>query len=192
MNLTSFIETPRRMWDGLSDRERRLVAALGAVFAGLLIFIPLFLVLQQASSTSSENEEIRKVLKEINQNQGILEKRGAARRAAERRFATRAPDLSAFLEEQGQRVGLTVARTQPQPNAEVPGFTRRGVKVDLPDVPLRPAAELIAAVENSQYPVAVDEIQISHTQMGVDRFSVKLGVVAFDKHPEKESAKSEP
>lgn len=181
MDWNRFLEPARNAWQNLTDRERRLASILAGVFGVLLVIIPLVIAIQASSAIADENEQIEAVLADIDRSRDILKERTQARQAAQMRYAKRAPDLSAFLEEQGQLVGLTVARTQPQPDAEIGGFLRRSVRVDLPNVPLRPSIELMVAVENSQYPVAIEEIQISHPQLGEDRFNLRLSVVAFDR-----------
>ncbi len=181
MEWNNLIEPARRSWQNLSDRERRLALILGGVFAVLLIGIPLILAIQASSALADENEQIQSILDQISRSKEKLQERAQARLAAQQRYAQRAPDLSAFVEEQGQQVGLTVARTQPQPDAEIGSFTRRSVSVDLPNISLRPCMELLTAVENSQYPVTVEAIQISHPQIGEDRFNLRLSVVAFDR-----------
>lgn len=181
MDWNRFLEPARNAWQNLTDRERRLASILAGVFGVLIVIVPLVLAIQSSSAIAEENEQIEAVLADIDRSRDILKERTQARQAAQMRYAKRAPDLSAFLEEQGQLVGLTVARTQPQPDAEIGGFLRRSVRVDLPNVPLRPSIELMTAVENSQYPVAIEEIQISHPQLGEDRFNLRLSVVAFDR-----------
>lgn len=181
MDWNRFLEPARNAWQNLTDRERRLASILAGVFGVLIVIIPLVIAIQASSAIADENEQIEAVLADIDRSRDILKERTQARQAAQMRYAKRAPDLSAFLEEQGQLVGLTVARTQPQPDAEIGGFLRRSVRVDLPNVPLRPSIELMVAVENSQYPVAIEEIQISHPQLGEDRFNLRLSVVAFDR-----------
>jgi hypothetical protein len=181
MDWNRFLEPARNAWQNLTDRERRLASILAGVFGVLIVIVPLVLAIQSSSAIAEENEQIEAVLADIDRSRDILKERTQARQAAQMRYAKRAPDLSAFLEEQGQLVGLTVARTQPQPDAEIGGFLRRSVRVDLPNVPLRPSIELMTAVENSQYPVAIEEIHISHPQLGEDRFNLRLSVVAFDR-----------
>lgn len=181
MDWNRFLEPARNAWQNLTDRERRLALILGGVFGVLVLVVPLVYAIQSSSAIADENEQIESVLADIDRSRELLKERSQARQAAQSRYARRAPDLSAFLEEQGQLVGLTVARTQPQPDAEIDGFLRRSVRVDLPSVPLRPSIELMIAVENSEYPVAIEEIHISHPQLGEDRFNVRLSVVAFDR-----------
>ncbi|MCB9667490.1 MAG: type II secretion system protein M [Myxococcales bacterium] len=183
MDWNRIIEPIRDTWLGLSDRERRLAAILALVFGLLALFIPLLWAIQSSMQIADENEELETILTQIDASRDKLKERALASQAAQQRYLKRAPDLSAFLEEQGQQVGLTVSRAQPQPDLEIGSFVRRSVRVDLPNISLRPAIELMTAVENSEYPVAIEEIQLSHPQLGEDRFNLRLTVVAFDRQP---------
>ena len=67
-----------------------------------------------------------------------------------------------------------------QPEKVERRFTRRHVTAELPGVGLKTAVDVMAAVERSRYPVAIESLRMEHFSSG-DRYNVQLGVIAFDR-----------
>jgi hypothetical protein len=174
------LEPVRRAWENLNERERRLVGILGAVTALLLVGVPLYLSTASISDLESENREMATVIREIGRARTKLSEREAERRATEQRYQTKAPALGSFLEAKAREVELSVREVTDQPEKVAGGFRRRSVRATLPGVGLRAVIDLMASIENSPYPVAIDQIHIEHYQSG-DRYNVTLGVVAYDR-----------
>ncbi|MEM9191099.1 MAG: hypothetical protein AAGF12_18095 [Myxococcota bacterium] len=169
------------MFEGLNDRERLLVSILGTVLGAVILFLPLWLVWGAISEVEAENAELRTVLRDIGRAGPELAERRAQEEAANRRYDNKAPALGSFLEAKAREAGydrpLTVTN---QPEKNMDDFHRRHVRANLTRVGLRTAVDLITNVENSRYPVAVEQLQIDHHQSG-DQYSVQLGVITFDR-----------
>lgn len=180
LDATSALEPVRRFWENLNERERKLVAVLGVVLILLVVVLPLYLATASISDTEEENLEIASLIREINRSKGRLQEREAERRATERRYQTKAPALGSFVEAKAREVSLAVREVTDQPEQVSGGFRRRSVRATLPGVGLRAVVDLMASIENSPFPVAIDQIHIEHFQPG-DRYNVTLGVVAYDK-----------
>ena len=67
-----------------------------------------------------------------------------------------------------------------QPKLDMGGYSRRSVRVSLPVVELRPLIEMLADIENSTYPVAIERIQMTGGRMRTG-YTVKLAVNAYDR-----------
>jgi hypothetical protein len=67
---------------------------------------------------------------------------------------------------------------------------RRHVRAELPGVGLKTAIDMITAVENSRYPLAVESLRIEHFGTG-DRYNVQLGVITFDRKAEEADEENE-
>lgn len=178
--MNNVFESLRRSWQGLNERERRLVALMGLTLVGFVVFGVFYLSQNAVSEVEAENDQLETALADIGRARARLQERAAERDAAERRYATKAPALGSFVEATAHDNQLTLREVVDQP-AEVSGrYTRRAVNVQLPNVNLRPIVDLMAAIENSPYPVAIEQIQVEHFQAG-DQYNVKLGVVAYDR-----------
>lgn len=179
--MTNPFEALARSWQGLNERERRLVGALGVTLVALVLF-GIFYVSQNAvSEVEEESEQLATVLSEIGRARTRLATRAAERDAAERRYTTKAPALGSFVEASARENQLTLREVVDQPDEVMGRYKRRAVNVQLPNVNLRPIVDLMASIENSPYPVAIEEIQVEHFQAG-DQYNVKLGVVAYDRN----------
>ena len=179
---TNAIDSARTAFENLNERERKLVMVLGAVLGVVVVFLPIWLLTSSVSDIEEENEQIREALRDISQHGGQLAEWEAQRDAAERRYQTPAPPLGSFLEAKAREAGYDrPLEVTDQPEKVESGFTRRNTRASLPAVGLRTAIDMMTAVENSPYPVAIERLHVEHYQTG-DRYNVQLGVVAFDKN----------
>jgi len=168
--------------EALNDRERKLLALMGAVFAVLLIALPLFLVGSAVAETEQRNDEIREVLRDIRRAGPTLEARRAERELAMSRYRQKAPPLGSFLEQKAREQSLTLREVNDAPEVTLGDYTRRQVRVTLPQVQLLPVVKMLTSIENSGLPVTVDRIQIEHFREGQDNYNVQLGVSAYDRN----------
>lgn len=170
-----------RSWaDALSDRERRLLSIMAVVFAVIVVMLPMYLSISSISGIESENSEIALVLQDIRRAEPRLRQEKAERSAVERLYNRKAPSLGGFLEERAQQYGVTGLGVNDQPKLDMGGYSRRSVRVSLPVVELRPLIEMLADIENSSYPVAIERIQMTGGRLRTG-YSVKLAVNAYDR-----------
>ena len=170
-----------RSWAArLSDRERRLLVLMAAVFVVMVIVLPIYVGVSSISDIEAENEEIAQLLQDIRRSEPRLQRRKAEARAIERLYNRKAPSLGGFLEERALEYGVTGLGVTDQPKLDMGGYSRRSVRVSLPVVELRPLIEMLADIENSSYPVAIERIQMTGGRMRTG-YTVKLAVNAYDR-----------
>lgn len=163
-----------------NDNERRLLGFLGVVIVVMIVGLPVFFFQSSMSDLETENEAMRDVLGEIHQARPELAIREAEREAAAARYRTEPPPLGSFLEERAREQDLTINQVTDQPVRYVGDFERRNTRVTIPNVQLRPAIKLLTSIVNSQYPVAIERLEIEHRQRGEEnQVNVEVGVVAF-------------
>ncbi|KPK15162.1 MAG: hypothetical protein AMJ62_10250 [Myxococcales bacterium SG8_38] len=170
-----------RSWvDSLSDRERNLLGLMAAVFCVLLVVVPIYVAISAISDIESENEDIARVLQDIRRSEPRLLQQKADRRAVQRLYSRKAPSLGGFLEERAQQYGVTGLSITDQPKLDMGAYSRRSVRVSLPVVEIRPLIEMLADIENSSYPIAIEQIQMTGGRMRTG-YTVKLAVNAYDR-----------
>jgi hypothetical protein len=174
------LEALRQAWDGLTEREKRLVRILGGVAAALVILLPMYLLSSAIGSLESQNEEIAAVLSEIGRAEERLAQREAEREAAEARYAQRAPELGTFLEGRSSARQMTIDSVTNQPEVQEGRFRKRHVRASFPRASLRQVVRLMTDIESAPYPVAIERVHIEHFQEG-DHYNLELGVVTFDR-----------
>jgi hypothetical protein len=173
-------DAARHAYDGLNPRERVLVALLGGVFAAILVLLPLYLVMDGVSSMEAENQEIARVLDDLDGARADLERARLERQQALERYDHKAPQLGSFLETAAQREDLQLREVTDQPPLAIGEFSRRQVRASLSNVSLRPVIKMLAAIERSDYPVSTQRIQVDHTRDG-DTYNFQIGVNAYDR-----------
>jgi type II secretory pathway component PulM len=177
-------------WNNLTNREKRITAALGLTLAAFLLGLPLYMIASGNAELEQENTALRELLGNIAQRRDRLVQIADEKRQAERRYQQKAPPLGSFLEALARDQGLTIQEVTDQPQKKEGKFTRRNVRVKIPNVALTPLVNLMSAIETSRYPVAIEQIQLEHFQTG-DTYNARIGVVTYDKEGAGSTAKEE-
>ncbi len=177
-------------FENLTEREQRLVGLLGVIFALMIIALPLFLLVSSISDIETENAAIRRTLRDLRREQPRIAAREAQRSANAARYRQKAPPLGSFVEAQAQGQGLTVREVNDQPDKVIGNFRRRHVRASLRRVELRPAIKLLHAIENSEYPVGLERLQIENVRSG-QGFDVQFGVIAYEASEEEGDSEAE-
>lgn len=176
----ALLDNARQQWENLSDRERKLTTLLGASVGAFLVFLVFLFSTTVIWNIEDENEEIASVLRDIARNDAKLRAQAEAREKAKRRYERLAPPLATFVDAEARAQGLTINSTSDQPEKVANGFKRRNVRVEMNGVTLRPVIQMLSKIDQSEYPVGIERVQIDHFQSG-DRYNVKLGVIAYDR-----------
>jgi type II secretory pathway component PulM len=178
--MSRLLDTLRAAWAGLNEREKRLVGLLGATLVSLVVFGIFYLSQSAVAEIEEDNARLEQALAAIGRARTRLAALSAERESAERRFSTKAPALGSFVEATARQQSITVGEVVDQPEETIGRYTRRAVRVRLQNVALRPAIDLLAAIENSPYPVALERVLVEHYQPG-DQYNVQIGVAAYDR-----------
>jgi hypothetical protein len=178
--MDALLDRFRTFWDGLNDRERRMLAILGVTLGMLVLLLPLVLITWQNQALSEESEELRSAIATIEEHRTALALQEDARRSAETRYKNATPPLGTFLESEAGKHQLSLFEVTEQPEKTEGSYNRRAVRAGINDVDLTGIMNLLSGIVTSAHPVAVDHIQIEHPQSG-DKYRLKLGVLTFDR-----------
>lgn len=179
-------ERVRLTWDTFNERERRLLSIMLGVFAVAAFALFVYVVQSGNAAVEEESAALRQALTMISSQRERFEKIADDRRAAEARYKLTAPPLGSLLEAKAKDQAITVREVNEEPEKVSGNFKRRGARATLPGVALTPVMKLMAEISRSEYPVAIEYLQIEHYSAGQDNYTVQLGLVAYDK----QSAKS--
>jgi general secretion pathway protein M len=171
----------REWYDGLAERERRLIIAFGVVLAAFAFFL---IPLASSSMLDGKREEIKALRNALDTVQNSREKfaeRKARRDAIAARYATKAPALAGFLENAARQSKLEIPESQDR--ADLPHgkkFTERSTVVRLRKVSMLPLVKMLEKIETADLPVTVSRINVRKRGGETDSYDVELGVSAFD------------
>jgi hypothetical protein len=185
--MDALLDRFRTFWDGLQDRERHLMSALGAVLGLLVLGLPLALIWFENQALEDENEALRVVLEDLEENRTALQLQADAQRTAEARYKNATPPLGSYLESEAVKHGLQLFEVTEQPQKTEGSYHRRAVRAGINEVDLTNMMNLLNGIVTSAHPVAIDHLQIEHPQSG-DTYRLKLGVLTFDRKAAKKEA----
>jgi general secretion pathway protein M len=175
----SFLDSLRDYWEKLSDRERKMLSAMGAALLTLTVFVAIWTTSSAVAEVAEERDEIRRVLADIDRASDLLAKRRSERQAIEARYQLKAPALAAYMERKAKDQGLVVGQVSEEPEKSLNGYRRQSVRASISGVSLRPVMHLLAAIEQEPAPLAIERLVIEHYSSG-DSYKIDIGVSAFD------------
>jgi hypothetical protein len=189
--MPEWMESIRQSWDNLSDRERRMLSAMGAVFMTLLVFAAVWTTTSALAEVEEERDAIRLVLADIDRASELLAKRDAERKAVEERFRNKPPGLDAFVESRAKDEGIDVRSSQEEPSKVINGYNRQSVRISFSNVSLRPIIHLLTSIAEESAPIAVERLLIEHYSPG-DSYKVDIGLASYEAPKGKQSASGAP
>jgi type II secretory pathway component PulM len=175
--LRSMLDGLRSYWENLTERERRMLAGLGAVGAALIVVVPVFLLSRSIGQLEDDNARLSSSLRLLSRSRGEIAAMRAERTARAARYAQGAPGDS-WLTAQVEEHGLSVSRVNGQPARVEDGFTINTRRVSIQNTGLRSAIVLLTDLKNSRYPVTIEQVHVDHNQAG-DRYNFEIGVRTY-------------
>lgn len=174
----------RNYFEGLNDRERRLLGALFSVAVLVFVVLPMYLVLDSIAARETENRELLALLRELDQQGDALVRRKAERDAVRNLFRQPVPALGGFLESNARTRSLDLREVTDTPDQEVAGFRRHRVTAAFPSAGIEPIMQMLETVENSTFPVSISKIEADRA--GDGHFNFRIGVDAYEQNAEQE------
>lgn len=174
----------------LAERERKLLAVFGAVFAALLLVLVPILVRLGVSSQAEQNERILEVIQEIVDSRVTLGRKQAEQARVDARYRGVAPPLAGLLAKLADQVQVEIPETQDRsvvPHGKT--FKERSTRISLKKVGLLALTNFMEKLEDSGYPVSITRLDIKKRDTGPDQYDVEMHVSAFDRE-EKKPAKA--
>jgi general secretion pathway protein M len=169
----------------MSERERKLVSAIGiALGLVLLLGIPFGLDIF-VRSEQSDNDDVRQALSDVQDARGKVRERQAKKDAIATRYARKPPALPGYLEQTARQQKLEVTESTPLPDApHGKRYTEHGTNIHLKRTGMLPVAKFLEAIETSGYPVAVTRLNIRRRSGEADSYDVEVGVSSYDRSEE--------
>lgn len=169
-------------FEQLEEREKKLLMVfLGVLGVMVTLLLPFALTLS-VSAQDSENERIREIIQQIEDERLTLSQRRADGKRVERRYARKAPALASFLAQTADRVGVEIPETQDRstvPHGKT--FKERVTKIRLRKVGMLELSNFMAAIQDSGYAISISKLNIRKRGTRPDEFDAEMEVSAFDR-----------
>jgi len=172
----------REWYDGLAERERKLLVLLLVLFVTFAVLLVPYGTSAMLASRRDHNEALRKAINLVQGSRGRIDEIKERKEAVEKRYQNPAPPLAGFIENAARKSGLEIPESQDR--ADVPHgkkFVERATVVRLRKVPLLPLVKMLESLENSRHPIVVSRVNIRRRGREPDSYDVELGISAFDR-----------
>ena len=187
----------REWFEGLADRERKLLVLFLVVLSAIVLFIIPWTVDSYLRECRERNEAFREAIRVVQANRGRSGEAKERKDKLDRRYdeKVKAPALAGFIENAARKSNLEIPESKD--GADVPHgkdkeFIERSTVVRLRKISLLPLVKMLEAIENAGHPIAVTRLRITRRVREPDVYDVELGVSAFDRVKPNKGAKPAP
>ncbi len=171
----------RDWWDGLAERERRLLVVFVALLGAFLILLVPYLTSLTLSGIRQQNDELRAAISLVRSSRGKLEDIKARKDAIAARYANPAPPLAGFIENAARQSNIEIPESQDradQPHGKK--FVERSTVVRMRKVGMLALVRTLERIEGAGYPIVISRLNIRARGREPDSYDVELGVSAYD------------
>jgi general secretion pathway protein M len=173
----------------MNARERRLVGTIGFAAAIVLLLAFPFGLEAIIRSNSSDNDELRQALADVQEARGRVRERHAKKDAIALRYARKAPSLAGYLEQEARQQKLEVTDSTPLP--DVPHgkrYVEHGTNIHLKKTGMLSLVRFLESIEKSGFPVAINRLNIRKRSGENDSYDVVVGVSSYDRSEASQAA----
>jgi general secretion pathway protein M len=172
----------REWYEGLAERERKLVLAFLVLLVVFLVLLVPYGSSAMLASRREHNESLRNAIRVVQGARGSLDENKEKRAAIDRRYDNTAPALAGFIENAARKSGLEIPESQDRADApQGKKFVERSTVVRLRKVSMLPLVKMLEGLENSNHPIVISRLNIRSRGRETDAFDVELGISAFDR-----------
>lgn len=183
----------RERVDALQPRERRLLNMLTGLFVVVMVLLFPIGVSAMLAGVRRDNNELREAVDRMLAERDDIQQRLEANKAVLARYATPAPALAAFLDNQAKPLELDIPEFKDR--AAVPqgkAYEERATEIRISKVKMRPLMLFMEKIAQSRYPISVNKLNIRKRGAEADLWDASMTVSAYHrvaKAPSKTDAK---
>lgn len=171
----------RDWYEGLADRERKLLLAFALIFGAFGILLVPYATSLKLAEVRQQNEELRTSISQVQSSRGKLQELKARKDSIASRYANPAPQLAGFIESAARQSNVEIPESQDR--AEQPHgkkFVERSTVVRMRKVGMLSLIRTLERIEGAGHPIVVSRLNIRKRGREPDSFDVELGVSAFE------------
>ncbi len=180
----------RERFEQLEERERKLLMIFLGVLSTMVVFLLPLALAMSVGAQEDDNERIRDIIRQIEDERATLNRRQADIQRVERRYMRPAPALAGFLAQIADQVGVEIPETQDRstvPHGKT--FKERVTKIRLRKVGMLQLSNFMDKIESSGYAVSISKLNIRKRGTKADEFDAEMEISAFDQEGDKKPGK---
>lgn len=171
----------RDWYDGLAERERRLLVVFVSLLGVFFILLVPYLASLTLSGIRQQNDELRAAINVVQGSRGKLQEIKARKDAIAARYVNPAPPLAGFIENAARQSSIDIPESQDRPDQpHGKKYVERSTVVRMRKVQMLPLLQTLERIEGAGHPIVVSRLSIRKRGQEPDNYDVELGVSAFD------------
>lgn len=174
----------RARWERMTERERRLLVALGVTLTLCVVGLVAFFINDGLSTLESDNEYMRTALDDIERGRDGYQRAKAKLNALESRIGRGGVQLQGYLETAAKDAGVDIAEQSEQP-AQPAGksYIERAVELRIREVNLESLAKFLRKIETGPNLVVVTQLEVRTRDDKHERLEVEMRVATYEHAP---------
>jgi hypothetical protein len=176
----------RARWEGLSDRERLMVGGLLAVAVTILLLSTGLVARRRLVELRDDNADVRRVLKELEQNKENYQRLKAKSAQVESRLGHGGMQLEGLLEAAANASNVEISETNERPATPVANkkYIERSVEIRVRKVTLEKLAHFLRRIETGAALVVVTSLTARARDDKHEDLEVEMTVTTWEKAPD--------
>ncbi len=194
--MNSFTQKLTQTFERMSQRERLMVAGLGATFAVLLISLFGYLILEGLDTRRTQNERMRYVLKRLEKNRDRLMAKGTQDNRLVAKINVTPPPLKAHLDGLAKKHDVEVKdykTVKEKALGAKKDILEKAVEISIYNIELPKLMKFLNAIESSgsRYLIMTTQMQLTPRSADHGKLDVKrLRVSTYERTKAKKGTKS--
>jgi len=185
--MASLVDQLRDRWEGITPRERKLVLLLGATFVVCIVLWLGYSIRDGLDSISKRNGKMRQALVVL-QDMRVHGRQKPAGEDLTSRIPTDPVKLETYLGKAADSVSLRVPSFNPRTPVVKNGYTTYTMQIELRDLDINQAKDLLQAIESGNPMVMVTSLDVNRNFRDKEKLDLKLEISTYAKTPDKGEA----
>lgn len=189
--MSTFTDSLRDKWAGISGRERRLVILLGIAVPVVLVIFLGMRISSGMTAIETRNAQLRRALVTVEdlRSRGVTPTSSSGDDAMAT-IPNEPIDLESYLNSAAEKIGLTIPSFNRQQPVKKNSFIVNSLRIDLRALSIEQLAEFMAAVEGNSKAVAVTSLTVTRNFGDKSKLDLKLDVAAYAHDKPEEAAET--
>ncbi len=179
---------------GLSAREQRLVAVMGLLFAGFIVFLTIFLYQSKLSDLEEENAALTESLRLMDEKEADYLAEKQHEQQISQKASQKPTPLSTIVDKASRKVEIETPDTKELPDLRHgTQWLEHSVELSFREIDLLKLVEFMEEIESNriQFPIAVSKLDINKRKRPLDVvYQVNMTISTYEQlsKSERESA----
>ncbi|MCP4677877.1 MAG: hypothetical protein GY854_20635 [Deltaproteobacteria bacterium] len=184
----------RNLVAGLSERERRLVIAMGLLFVVFIIFLVVFFVQSGINDLEEKTNNYTKSLKLIAEKEPAYLKKRQEARERENRGASKKPvPLRTLIDKIGKQLDVVVPDMKELPDQRHASlWHEHAMELSMREIGLASLTKFMEEVERNRrkFPIAITKLEVRKRKRTQDSYDVKMVITTYERVAEQPEGKA--